>query len=383
MKRENGAGSIYQRKKDGRWVAKVFDPVSGKYAYRYAKSRNQAQAILREMLNRIDGGEPPLDSSLTFEEYATAWLAGSAGRRRSESTIYEYQSRLTNHAFPVIGRRALSRITVRDIEQVLDTAAANGLGLSSIKGLRNAMSALFEDAKKHRSVAANPVKSAELPMLPQPEGVKPPSTKEVRSILSRAQSLTDDDQAELGRIMLMCAHTGARIGEVLAAQWSDFNKDMSVWHLHSTLSRNRRGRLTVSDRTKNGEPRQVGLTVQLKDALRKQQEFVAYRRSSGRHWVDEGWVFPTSVGTVRDESNLRNLLKRTFPDWSYCFHGFRHWFVSHGLVTSGVGLVQVSRLVGHRSTRTTMDVYGHLLAEGSQQVLDNVSQALTMPPEKR
>jgi hypothetical protein len=87
------------------------------------------------MLNRIDAGEPPLDSSLTFEEYATAWLEGSAGRRRSESTIYEYRSRLTKHAFPVIGRRALSRITVRDIEQVLDTAAANGLGLSSIKGL--------------------------------------------------------------------------------------------------------------------------------------------------------------------------------------------------------------------------------------------------------
>ena len=54
-----------------------------------------------------------------------------------------------------------------------------------------------------------------------------------------------------------------------------------------------------------------------------------------------------------------------------------------GLTASGVGLVQVARLVGHRSTRTTTDVYGHLLDEGARQVLDTVASALESKDENR
>jgi hypothetical protein len=45
-------------------------------------------------------------------------------------------------------------------------------------------------------------------MLFQPDGVKPPAADEVRNILTRAQSLTDDDQAELGRVIFIHIRTG-------------------------------------------------------------------------------------------------------------------------------------------------------------------------------
>jgi integrase len=47
-----------------------------------------------------------------------------------------------------------------------------------------------------------------------------------------------------------------------------------------------------------------------------------------------------------------------------------------GPAASRASLVQVSRLVGHRSTRTTQDVYGYLIDEGSSKVLDVVASAL-------
>lgn len=380
MKRENGAGSVYSRK-DGRWVAKVWDPVQRKHITKYAGTEEKAKSLLQEMLNRVAVGRPPIDSGLTFQAYANAWLDGPAGRRRAPSTVHEYRSRLSRHAYPVIGHLSMKRITVREIELVLDRAADSGLGLSSVRALKNAIGAVFTHAMKDRSIAVNPCEGAELPLLPPPKSVEPPSTEAVVALLERARQLVDDDEAELGRILIMCANTGARIGEVLAARWDDITPDLAKWRVRSTISKDHEGRLIVGGRTKNGDARTVEITEDLRACLTKQQEFVAYRRATSQRWVDEGWIFPTTVGTVRDSHNLRNLLKRTFPEWPYAFHGIRHWFVSLGLTASGAGLVQVARLVGHRSTRTTQDIYGHLLEEGAQEVLDVVSKALNRPPE--
>ena len=383
QKRMNGAGSVYRRK-DGRWVAKVWDPAASKNRYKYAASRNKAEELLRSMLTRIESGAPAVDSGLTLNVFAEQWLAERAGRRRSESTVHEYRSRLTHHVLPQIGHKPIGKVTVRDVEGVLDQVAAKGLRPASVRAVRNALSALFSDARKDRVIARNPASEAELPLMaPVSRTRREPSTEELRRLLIKASNLTEDDEGELGRLLVMCAHTGARIGEILAAKWSDIDLDNQVWHVSRTTTKDAQGRLTVGQRTKTGESRQVDLTSELTEILRRQAEFVTYRRSMAPLWHDQDWVFPSAIGTVRDSHNLRNFLKRTFPDWPYAFHGIRHWFVSKGLTSSGAGLVQVARLVGHRSTKTTTDVYGHLLDEGASRVLDTVASALRDEDENR
>jgi len=383
QKRMNGAGSVYQRK-DGRWVAKVWDPAAGKNRVKYAPTRNKAEESLRSMLTRIESGAPAVDSGLTLNVFAEQWLADRAGRRRSESTVHEYRSRLTHHVLPQIGHKPISKVTVRDVEAVLDQVAAKGLRPASVRAVRNALAALFSDARKDRLLARNPASEAELPLMsPVSRSRRDPSTEELRNLLFEVSQRTDDDECELGRLLVMCAHTGARIGEILAAKWSDIDLDNRIWHVSRTTTKDAQGRLIVGKRTKTGDSRRVDLTGELVQALRTQAEFVAYRRSMAPLWHDQGWVFPSAIGTVRDSHNLRNFLKRTFPDWPYVFHGIRHWFVSMGLTASGAGLVQVARLVGHRSTRTTTDIYGHLLAEGATQVLDTVAAALESKDENR
>ena len=383
QKRMNGAGSVYQRK-DGRWVAKVWDPAVGKNRFKYAPTRNKAEELLRSMLTRIESGAPAVDSGMTLNVFAEQWLTERAGRRRSASTVHEYRSRLTHHVLPHIGHKPISKVTVRDVEAVLDQVAAKGLRPASVRAVRNALAALFSDARKDRLLARNPASEAELPLMsPVSQSRRDPSTEELRNLLFEVSQRTDDDECELGRLLVMCAHTGARIGEILAAKWSDIDLDNRIWHLSRTTTKDAQGRLIVGERTKTGDSRRVDLTGELTQTLRTQAEFVAYRRSMAPLWHDQGWVFPSAIGTVRDSHNLRNFLKRTFPDWPYAFHGIRHWFVSMGLTASGAGLVQVARLVGHRSTRTTSDIYGHLLSEGATQVLDTVASALENKDENR
>lgn len=382
MKRSNGSGSYYQRR-DGRWVAKVFDPVQGKHVSTYWATENEAEAGLRKMLRRVEDGKAPVDTTVSFKQYAEQWITGTGGRRRSESTLYEYRSRLRRYAYPVIGSKRLGQVTISDIERILDAGKARGLSQESVKGLRNALAAAFSDARKSRLIALSPVDGAELPHM-DPSPVRPkPSTEEIRTLLAKARGLTEDDEAELGRILILLAYTGVRIGELLGANWADVDMAQRTLKVARTTTKNLRGSLQVRNRTKTREPRTIQLAGEPFDALAKQRDFLAYRSAGSRAWVDSGLVFPSRVGTVRDVRNLRNFLIRTFPEWPYAFHGFRHWFASKGLATDGVNVVQVARLLGHRSTRTTSDVYGHLLEESARNVLNQIESTLSPDASER
>lgn len=375
MAREYRTGSVFRRK-DGRWVAKIIDPVTGKAVMQYARQQKDARALLRAMQLRTDMRQTPSDARVSFREYAEHWLEHQAGRRRRPATINEYTSRLRKHVFPVIGHLALARISVTDIERVLDLGRRNGLSEATAKGIRNAMGAVFSQAVKDRLIAATPMATVEMPTFPRGISRKFPSTLEVQQLVAQIQTLTDPHEQELGRIVLVCLHTGTRIGEVLAARWDDMTEDLTRWHVARTTTRDRQGRQIVGDRTKTGEGRILDLPGTITTILMEQRRSVLEGRGQALVWHDQGWVFPSSTGTVRDARNLRRFMRRTFPDWPYGFHEMRHWFVSVGLTTDGVGIAQVSRMVGHQSTRTTTDIYGHLLIDASQRVYDRVAETL-------
>lgn len=120
-----GDGTISQRK-DGRWEIRITDPVTGKRRSAYAKTEAAARRKLREMVTRKETGETVLDRGISLADYTQKWLAGPAFKGRRASTVREYKHRLETYVLPLIGRRRLGRLTVTDIELVLDEAAKRG-----------------------------------------------------------------------------------------------------------------------------------------------------------------------------------------------------------------------------------------------------------------
>jgi hypothetical protein len=45
------------------------------------------------------------------------------------------------------------------------------------------------------------------------------------------------------------------------------------------------------------------------------------------------------------------------------FHDLRHTFASHLIIDLGLDVVQVSRLMGHASPSTTLNIYAHMFDE--------------------
>ncbi len=82
-------------------------------------------------------------------------------------------------------------------------------------------------------------------------------------------------------------------------------------------------------------------------------------------------MFGTRNGTPLSQRNVqRSALTRTAriagldrEGGSLRFHDLRHTFASHLIVDLQLDVVQVSRILGHASVSTTLDVYAHLFDE--------------------
>ena len=373
-KRQNGSGSVFQRA-DGKWVAAVTDPYTGKQMRRYAKTRNQAEALLREMLQRIQGGNPAVDISITVEEYITTWYDSRAELRRSGNTVYEYNNRLKLHVIPVLGKRPLNKVNRADVERLLDSVADKGLSKSTVEAVKNAFSAMFADAVRDKHVAFNPVRGAMMPAMKPKTPRIPPETEEVQQLMDRIDELTDPVAQELGRMVYIGVSTAGRIGEVLAMRWSDLNLDKGSWQVSGTLSKTKQGKPMIKNQTKTGRTRSVSIPLDLLGVLNTQYEYVVFKQAHSFEWTDNDLVFPNYEGAIRDASNVRRQLKKWFPDWKYGFHDFRHWLASFSY-RQGDSEVSISDLMGHESVRTTREVYAHIFDKDKAQIMNSIQDVL-------
>lgn len=96
-------------------------------------------------------------------------------------------------------------------------------------------------------------------------------------------------------------------------------------------------------------------------------------RRRGSAFRDGGdWVFATRNGTPLSQRNAqRSALARAATvaglrtgGSPLRFHHLRHTFASHLIVDLGLDVVQVSRILGHASVSTTLDIYAHVFDEG-------------------
>ena len=80
------------------------------------------------------------------------------------------------------------------------------------------------------------------------------------------------------------------------------------------------------------------------------------------------WVFSTRNGAPLSQRNIQRSALHLAADAAGLrvvgarlrFHDLRHTFASHLIVDLGLDVVQVSRLMGHASPSTTLNIYAHM-----------------------
>jgi integrase len=119
----------------------------------------------------------------------------------------------------------------------------------------------------------------------------------------------------------------------------------------------------VAPKTHAGH-RLIPLTPQLAEVLRD-------RRLSASRNAGSDWVFSTRNGTPLSQRNVQRSGLHLAADAAGLrhdgarlrFHDLRHTFASHLIIDLGLDVVQVSRLMGHASPSTTLNIYAHMFDE--------------------
>jgi len=365
MTRRNskGDGSVYQRS-DGRWVASVVhvdDTGRKQRAYKYAKSKRDALAQLRQMRRHAEDGLPVVESRVTVGDWGERWLTVSLPASSRKPTTQETYARLarrhiTSGSLADVRLDALTPSKVEAwVSQLLDQRSQ-----ATARQVHAILCMMLDGAVREGLVRRNVARSVSKPRVGAREASMFTS-HQVGLLLAEARG------DRLSPLLSLIAYTGMRRGEALAIRWSDVDLKAGAVRVTGTLARVD-GQLTRLDpKTAHGR-RVVPLVPEAVEALREARLQQARERlAAGPAWTDSGYAFTTEVGTpvdprnalrwfygVRDRVNAAHGL-----DLDGSLHTFRHAAASV-LLANGVPMPVVSEVLGHSSISITVDMYGHM-----------------------
>lgn len=137
-KRSDNEGSVFQRKKTGRWVAQVFIGYrpDGKRDY-----KTYTCATQREALERLKSAHATLDRTGTLvtkrqmvRQFLERWLEDVVRPRRAPRTYDSYASEVRRNIAPALGHLQLDKLAPQDVQRFLNhlgkEGGAKGQGLS-------------------------------------------------------------------------------------------------------------------------------------------------------------------------------------------------------------------------------------------------------------
>ena len=92
--------------------------------------------------------------------------------------------------------------------------------------------------------------------------------------------------------------------------------------------------------------------------------------AAGISWIGSEFVFTTEAGTAYDPRTVSNWFDRVVKAAGVggSLHSLSHTALSR-MAVAGVPLTVVSRVAGHESITTTIDLYGHVSEQSARDAV--------------
>lgn len=364
--RAGGEGSLYQDQSTGRWVAAITigTDANGRQIRRRATAARKADAAakLRE-LQRQKGLTPAAaGSARTLGAYLTGWLADIKASRAA-ATYDSYRHAVEGHIVPHLGSVSIERLTPLHVQRWL-TALENVGGRArqnAFKVLRRALNV----AVKLQVISSNPTDGFEAPRH-QREPINPFTADEAAAII-------ESFEGSPWRLYVVLGFgAGLRQGEILGLQWGDLAGDMlHVRRQQTEIS----GTLAIGEPKSQSGRRSVPVPESIVTAwtVARAEALSAGRAGS----CDSVFVGPRGGAMRRSNFRARQWVP-TLQALGLEYrspHQMRHTYATLALA-AGVPVTVVSRALGHYQTSTTLNVYGHAMPDGVEQLREVAGRLL-------
>lgn len=354
-RRGNHEGSIYQRG-NGKWRAQIY--LDGDRLSFTGDSRKEAQRWLREIGNEIERGLTLEGAKITFEEFLQEWLSTKQHHVAVQTHSY-YCQIVRDYITPVLGRIRLRDLNARHIQKFYNDKVSEGIGLRTVQKSHTVIHAALNSARKFGLIPYNP-DDATNPPKPKSNAMKFFTKDQTHHLLQVAKETEDRYYA----LYFLAIVTGMRQGELLALKWENVDLEKGILSIKLNLKRVPGGGLILDKPKTKSSIRSIKLGSDSIEILKAHKKQLSTEKQAARDlWQNEGFVFPSTVGTALDPSNLlkqfRKLLKTAnLP--KIRFHDLRHTAASL-MLNNGIDVLVASQRLGHAHPSITLDVYGHLM----------------------
>lgn len=315
----------------------------------------------------VDLSAPPR----TVGEWLSEWLTDiKATDGTRPATLDRYRSVVEIHLRPALGRVGLRKLTPRDVQRYL-TSLAGTRSPGTVAKVHAVLRSALSDAARFDLVERNVAKLVKVPS-GQADERRVPTPEEIRQLLDAAAA------DRLSDAIVVALSLGVRRGELLGLRWEDVDLPGRTVHVARAVQRSG-GELRVVEPKTRRSRRRLPLPLAAVQAFERQGAVQARERlAAGSAWDDQGWVFPSTIGTPLEPRNLERTFTRVREraglPWLH-LHDLRHACGSY-LIAQGVGLRTVMEILGHSTFRLTMDTYGHVLPGQMFEAAEAMDRAL-------
>jgi integrase len=334
-----------------------------------AWSVEQARAEAKKRRREVDGGADPLAhrtalrQAPTLSDLCDAYIEEHLPNKRELSALDD-RAMIAKHIRPKFGAEKLKAIDSKVVARLHRSLKATPYRANRVLSL---LSKMFSLAVEWGWLDRNPAKGIQRNQEEKRERFLDPG--EIASLTKVLAKYADQSIANIIRMLLL---TGARRGEVLRAEWSQFNLDTGTWvKPAATTKQNKLHRVPLSDGA-------VALLKSIHEAaprddfgtLKSKHVFPGPRSGEPMSEIKDEWR------AIALAAGLYEVVPGAKPEKQVnCrLHDLRHTYASI-LASAGLSLPIIGQLLGHTQAATTAR-YSHLMDDPLRAATNRVAATL-------
>lgn len=291
------------------------------------------------------------------------WLETSIKKQVKLSTYMNYRGHLERYILPFLGEKQLISLQTKDVEQFIDHLSSIGLSGITIRCIFNILKSGLKKARLSSYIYENPCENVDLPKSDR---------KKVTALDIETQKELENLALEQGCFpVILSLYTGMRIGEISGLKWSDVDLKNNTLKINRIIVRvpvpdeHLKTRVMLDSPKTKSSIRMIPIAPNLKRYLQmiktKDSEFVIPCGNS----FSEPRIINYHFKKIVEQMGRKDIH----------FHMLRHTFATR-CVEKGVDIASLSMILGHSSTKMTLDTYTDSMWETRKQAVLIVDKQL-------
>lgn len=368
-------GSIQQRSR-GTWSIRVELPPDPTTARRRQKrmtfrgKKAEAESKLSEMLGQLNNGIYVNAARVRVGDFLRQWLRDYVEAGVRPTTGEGYRTIVEKHLIPGLGNIQLSKLQPSHLQAYYARALkeghrgnTGGLAARTVLHHHRVLSRALGHAVRWRLLGSNVALSVDPPR---------PVNKEIQILdgVRLIRLLEASRDSIYYPFIHLAVFSGLRRSELLGLRWRDIDMEAATLTVRRVLHVLAGGEVVFQEPKTTRSKRTVALppaaVLALKAYMEKQE---AHRAILGESLEENDLVFTNPTGSPM----LPNTVTHAFGKIALkvgldvTLHSLRHSHISM-LIRQGVHDKAISDRAGHSTISTTMDIYGHLMADTQRGV---------------